>query len=119
MFLPLRDCAAIRYNFDSSDFSNHAWETEISDNTVEHVRVKDTNTVDSKMENAEKDGICGRRMQEKINSEFRPQLGRWLIFCQSLMEVLFPYLLQPGHLGPETKKALDTSGDGNVILKYN
>ena len=103
-FLPLRDCAAIRCNFNSSDFSNHAWETEISDNTVEHVPVKDTNTVDSKMENDEKDGICGRRMQEKINSEFMPQLGRWLIFCQSLLEVLFPYLLQPGHLGPETKK---------------
>ena len=85
---------------------------------MEHVPVKDTNTVDSKMENAEKDGICGRRLQEKINSEFRTQLGRWLI-CQSLLEVLFPYLLKPGHLGPETKKALDTRGDGNVTLKYN
>ena len=97
----------------------HGRQKSLSDNTLEHVPVKDANTVASKMDNAEKDGVCGRSMQEKMNSEFRPPLGRWLIFCQSLLEVLFPYLLQPGHLGPETKKALDPSRDGNVILKYN
>lgn len=86
---------------------------------MEHIPVKDTNTVASKMKNAENEGICGRRMRERINSKFRPKPGMWFIFYQSLLEVLFPYLLQPGHLGPETKTALEASRDDSVICKSN
>ena len=97
----------------------HGRQKSLSDNTLEHIPVKDTNTVACKMKNAENEGIRGRRMRERINSKFRPKPGMWFIFCQSLLEVLFPYLLQPGHLGPETKTALEASGDDSVICKSN
>lgn len=59
--------------------SLQALETEISDNTLEHVPVKDINTVASEMNDAEKKGICGR-MRKRINWEFSPKSGMWLIF---------------------------------------
>lgn len=42
-----------------------------------------------------------------------------LLAGNHILVLLFPYLLQPGHLGPETKKAFETSGDDNEILKLN
>lgn len=44
----------------------YVFETELSDNRLEHIPVKDINTVASEMKEAEKKGMCGR-MRERIN----------------------------------------------------
>lgn len=87
----------------------------LSDNTLEHVPLKDTNTVASKMKDAEKAGICGR-MRERINSEFSPKPGMWLIF-QSLLE--FFILAAAWTSRTRNQQSTEMNRDDSMILTSN